>query len=204
MANRVNYPKLMDQAIQSLGGTRPRLLLHSCCAPCSSAVLEMLSQYFRITILYYNPNIWPGLEYHRRVQELERFIQEAGLPDLELVVEDYHPEEYDQAVQGLEDCPERGDRCTICYQMRMERTAAYAAAHGYEWFCSSLSISPRKDAQRLNEMGQALEQKYGVRHLPNEFKRREGHKRSLELSSQHNLYRQEYCGCKHSAPKHMK
>lgn len=199
MANRVNYPKLMEQVLQGLGDSRPRLLLHACCAPCSSAVLELLSGYFDITILYYNPNIWPAQEYHRRAGELRHFVEQANLPGIQLVEDNYNPQEYYTAVQGLENCPERGDRCTVCYQLRMERAAQYAAQHGYDWFCTTLSISPRKDAEKINQLGRQLEQKYGVSHLPNEFKRREGHKRSLELSQEYGLYRQDYCGCEFSA-----
>ena len=182
MANRPNYPKMMEQVLLSLGESRPRLLLHACCAPCSSAVLEMLCGFFDITILYYNPNIWPASEYRRRADELHQFVKQANLPGITLEAE-----------------PERGGRCTVCYRLRMEHAAKYAAEHGFDWFCSTLSISPRKDAEKINAIGRELEAKYGVRHLPNEFKRKEGHKRSLELSAQYGLYRQDWCGCEFSA-----
>lgn len=199
MANRPNYPKMMEQILLQLGSNRPRLLLHACCAPCSSAVLEILSGFFDITILYYNPNIWPASEYRRRADELHQFVKQANLPGIQLVEDRYDQREYYTAVSGLEQEPERGSRCTVCYRMRMERAAQYAAENGYDWFCTTLSISPQKDAERINALGRELEELYGVRHLPNEFKRREGHKRSLELSQEYGLYRQDYCGCEFSA-----
>ena len=199
MANRPNYPKMMEQILMSFGQERPRLLLHACCAPCSSAVLEMLSGFFDITILYYNPNIWPAAEYRRRADELHQFVKQANLPGMQLVEDHYNQQEFYTAVQGQEQEPERGNRCTTCYHMRMERAAQYAAEHGYDWFCTTLSISPRKDAEKINAIGRELEQQYGVRHLPNEFKRKEGHKRSLEPSQEYGLYRQDYCGCEFSA-----
>lgn len=199
MANRPNYPKMMEQVLLSLGDSRPRLLLHACCAPCSSAVLEMLCGFFDITILYYNPNIWPASEYRRRADELHQFVKQANLPGITLVEEGYDQSEFYTAVAGLEAEPERGGRCTVCYRLRMEHAARYAAANGFDWFCSTLSISPRKDAEKINAIGRELEAKYGVRHLPNEFKRKEGHKRSLELSAQYGLYRQDWCGCEFSA-----
>ena len=159
----------------------------------------MLCGFFDITILYYNPNIWPASEYRRRADELHQFVKQANLPGITLVEEGYDQSEFYTAVAGLEAEPERGGRCTVCYRLRMEHAAQYAAAHGFDWFCSTLSISPRKDAEKINAIGRELEKKYGVRHLPNEFKRKEGHKRSLELSAQYGLYRQDWCGCEFSA-----
>lgn len=199
IANRPNYVKQMDAVLAALGESRPRLLLHACCAPCSSSVLELLERHFAVTILYYNPNIWPDAEYRRRLEELRRFLQKSGRADTALIEDDYRPEEFYAAVQGLEAEPERGGRCTVCYRLRMERAAAYAAAHGYEWFCTTLSVSPHKDAGRINAIGQELAAQYGVRHLPSEFKKRDGYKRSLVLSGEYGLYRQDYCGCEFSA-----
>ena len=194
LPNRVNYDKQMQSVLASLGTDRPRLLLHACCAPCSSAVLERLAESFELSLLYYNPNIDPPAEYYRREAELERFVEQAGFlyPVIELP---YDPQEFYTAVRGLEQEPEKGARCTVCYRLRLEQTARYAAAHGFEWFCTTLSISPLKDPVRINEIGQELAARYGLHWLPSEFRKREGYKRSLTLSAEYGLYRQEYCGC---------
>ncbi len=199
MANPENYARQLDAVLKTLGDTRPSLLLHACCGPCSSAVLERLSQYFDITILYYNPNTWPATEYHRRGEELVRFVEQSHPQGVKVVVEEYHPEEFYNQIEGLENEPERGSRCTVCYQLRMERTAQYAKEHGFDWFTTTLSISPHKDAVRINQIGKALEAKYGVKHLPSDFKKQNGYLRSLQLSDEYHLYRQEYCGCEFSA-----
>ena len=174
------------------------LLLHACCAPCSSATLERLSAHFDLTILYYNPNIYPPEEYHRREAELERFVEQAGYhyPVVELP---YDPQEFYSAVTGLENEPERGGRCTVCYRLRMRRAAQYAKEHGFDWFTTTLSISPHKDAARINQIGQELEAEFGIRHLPSDFKKQNGYLRSLQLSEEYGLYRQDYCGCEFSA-----
>lgn len=199
MANRINYQLEMEKVLAALPKEgKPRLLLHACCAPCSSAVLERLREHFEITILYYNPNIYPPKEYHRREQELERFLVDAGIAGITLVEDTYDPADFYSAVKGLETEPERGGRCTVCYRLRMERAAAYAKEHGFDWFTTTLSISPVKDPVRINEIGQALEKQYGVRHLPSEFRKKNGYKRSLELSAEYGLYRQDYCGCEFS------
>ena len=176
MPNRINYQLEMEKVLRTLDGTRPRLLLHACCAPCSSATLERLAAHFDITVLYYNPNIYPPEEYHRR-----------ELP--------YDPQEFYTAVRGLENEPEKGARCTVCYRLRLEQAARYAAAHGFDWYCTTLSISPMKDPVRLNDLGTALGQQYGVAYLPSEFRKKDGYKRSLQLSAEYGLYRQDYCGC---------
>lgn len=198
MPNRINYQLEMEKVLRTLDGTRPKLLLHACCAPCSSATLERLSAHFNLTILYYNPNIYPPEEYHRREAELERFVEQAGYhyPVVELP---YDPQEFYTAVQGLEQEPERGSRCTVCYRLRMRRAAQYAAEHGFDWFTTTLSISPHKDARRINEIGQQLEEEFGVKHLPSDFKKHNGYLRSLQLSEEYGLYRQDYCGCEFSA-----
>ncbi|MBQ7859576.1 MAG: epoxyqueuosine reductase QueH [Faecalibacterium sp.] len=199
MALPQNLVGWMELTLKQLNGTRPTLLLHACCGPCSSAVLEQLCRHFRITILYYNPNIWPAEEYHRRYEELRRFLEQARPLDVTLVEDDYDPQQFYTAVKGLEAEPERGARCAVCYRLRMERAARYAKKHGYEWFTTTLSISPRKDAALVNAIGKALEQQYGVKHLPNDFKKRGGYSRSLALSDEYGLYRQDYCGCEFSA-----
>ena len=198
MPNRINYQLEMEKVLRTLGGTRPKLLLHACCAPCSSATLERLSAHFDLTILYYNPNIYPPEEYHRREAELERFVEQAGYhyPVVELP---YDPQEFYTAVQGLENEPERGGRCTVCYRLRMRRAAQYAKEHGFDWFTTTLSISPHKDAARINQIGQELEAEFGIRHLPSDFKKQNGYLRSLQLSEEYGLYRQDYCGCEFSA-----
>lgn len=199
MALPQNLVGWMEYTLKQLAGTRPRLLLHACCAPCSSAVLEQLTEHFEITILYYNPNIWPPQEYRRRADELQRFLAAAKPLGVTLVEDVYDPQEFYTAVKGLEDAPEKGARCAVCYRLRMERAARYAKEHGYEWFATTLSISPKKDAALVNAIGRALEAQYGVKHLPNDFKKRNGYRRSLALSEEYGLYRQDYCGCEFSA-----
>ena len=196
MPNRINYQQQMEGVLRALdeAGQRPRLLLHACCAPCSSATLERLAAHFDVTILYYNPNIYPPEEYRRRETELERFVRDAGyrFPVVELP---YDPQAFYAAVQGLEQEPEKGARCTVCYRLRLEQTARYAAQNGFAWFCTTLSISPLKDPVRINALGQDLGAQYGVRFLPSEFRKKDGYKRSLQLSAEYGLYRQDYCGC---------
>ena len=199
MPNVPNYAREMDKVLQSLEGRRPRLLLHACCGPCSSAVLEQLCPYFEITVLYYNPNIWPPAEYRRREEELERFVAEAHPLGVKVVEDRYDPQEFYDAARGLENEPERGARCTACYRLRMRRAAQYAAEYGFDWFTTTLSISPHKDAVRINQIGQELAVEFGVPHLPSDFKKKNGYLRSLQLSAEYGLYRQDYCGCVFSA-----
>lgn len=192
---KVNYQRELDKLIASLDGT-PRLLLHSCCAPCSSYCLEYLSQYFEITVLYYDPNIYPEEEFRKRAEEVRRLINEMPFKNpVSLVVDDYDPEEFFGSVKGLENAPEGGERCFVCYRLRLERAAQYAAEHGFDYFCSTLSISPLKNAQKLNEIGAELSEIYKVPNLPNDFKKKGGYLRSIELSREYDLYRQNYCGC---------
>ena len=191
-----NYQKMLDELIASLDGKVPRLLLHSCCAPCSSYVLEYLSQYFSITLLYYNPNISPQEEFDKRTRELRRLVEQLPMKHpADVVVPPYRPEEFYTAVKGLEDVPEGGERCFICYRLRLEAAAKYAAEHGYDYFCSTLSISPMKNAAKLNEIGAELSEIYPVKLLPSDFKKCGGYLRSIELSKEYGLYRQNYCGC---------
>lgn len=190
-----NYQKQLDKLIEQLEGT-PRLLLHSCCAPCSSYCIEYLSQFFSITILYYNPNISPREEFEKRAAEQQRLVSEMQLKNpVSVVVDSYDPNEFYSAVKGFEHIPEGGERCFVCYRLRLERTAEYAAQHGFDYFCSTLSISPLKNAAKLNEIGSELSGIYSVSHLPSDFKKRGGYLRSIELSKQYGLYRQNYCGC---------
>lgn len=193
--NRQNYDKLQKQIIASLGGV-PTLLLHSCCAPCSSAVLERLSEYFAITVFYYNPNITDKSEYLMRVSEQKRLIESMNFENpVQFVEGDYCPEIFFETVKGLEKLPEGGERCFKCYALRLEEAAKFASEHGFDYFTTTLSISPLKNADKLNEIGEQMSKKYGVKHLPSDFKKNDGYKRSIELSKEYLLYRQNYCGC---------
>lgn len=192
---KINYQRELDKLISSLD-VMPKLLLHSCCAPCSSYCLEYLSQYFEITVLYYNPNISPEVEFRKRAEEQRRLISEMPVKNpVSLVVDDYDPEEFFGVVKGLENAPEGGERCFACYRLRLERAARYAKERGFDYFCSTLSISPLKNAQKLNEIGAELSEIYSVQNLPNDFKKNGGYLRSIELSREFDLYRQNYCGC---------
>ncbi len=186
---------------------KPTLLLHACCAPCSSAILERLHQIFDITILFYNPNIYPQAEYERRRDELLLFIEKISVKIKPRDVKEisYEPDIFLESVTGLEDEPERGGRCTVCYKMRLQKTAIFAQERGYHYFTTSLSISPHKDSQRINELGKEIAENLQENpffekplFLFADFKKQNGYKRSLEISSEYNLYRQKYCGCKFS------
>ena len=191
-----NYQRKLDRELEALGGKKPGLLLHSCCGPCSTYVLEYLSRYFKLGLLYYNPNIQPETEYELRLDNQRRVLKEY--PDIRLHELGWLGGEYDKAIKGLESEPEGGARCTVCFRLRLERTAELASELGYEYFCTTLSVSPHKDAERINRIGMELDEKYGVRWLPSDFKKREGYKRSIELSREYGLYRQDYCGCLYS------
>ena len=197
--NRVNYQKEMEGVLARLDGHVPRLLLHVCCAPCSSYVLEYLSQYFEITVFYYNPNIEPEAEYSFRAAEERRLIGEMSpLHPIRFMEGKYEPELFHQACRGLEREPEGGARCTECFRLRLERSAQACREGGYDFFTTTLTISPLKDADRLNAIGREMADKYGVRWLPGDFKKRGGYVRSVELSREHGLYRQDFCGCAYS------
>mgnify|MGYP004664438069 FL=1 len=198
--NKINYQKKLDELINGISeGTVPRLLLHSCCAPCSSYTLEYLSQYFDITVLYYNPNISPRSEFDKRAVEQARLIAELPAQHkVKLVVSDYDYKEFLDIARGYEGCQEGGERCFRCYRMRLEKTAEKAKAEGFDYFCTTLSISPLKDSQIINKIGYETAEKYGVKWLPSDFKKKEGYKRSIELSREYNLYRQNFCGCAYS------
>ena len=172
------------------------MLLHCCCAPCSSYVLEYLSEYFKITAFFYNPNITDRLEYEKRKAELIRYIGERHFKyDVDFADGDYSPQLFWNIAKGKEDIPEGGERCFSCYRLRLEKTAALAKAGNYDFFCTTLSVSPHKNAQMLNLIGGELEKTAGVPYLFSDFKKRNGYKRSIELSAQYGLYRQNYCGC---------
>lgn len=187
-----NYQQQMEQILAGLGD-RPRLLLHSCCGPCSSAVLERLSPHFDLTVYYYNPNIYPETEYRRRAQEQARLLERLAVPMVEAA---YDPAEFDAI--GLGDEPEGGARCKACYALRLRESAQYAASHGYEWLCTTLSVSPHKNAAWVNELGQTAAEEYGLRWLISDFKKKNGFLRSLQLSDEYELYRQTWCGCRYS------
>lgn len=196
-----NYQKELDTVIaqEQASGRTPTLLLHACCAPCSSYVLEYLAQTFAITVLYYNPNIAPEAEYQKRLEELKRFISAFPLKNpVKLMEGHYTPEQFYALAKGLEDENEGGERCARCYELRLREAAETAAKGGFDYFTTTLSISPYKNAQKLNEIGERLAQEYGVRHLSTDFKKKDGYKRSIALSQEYSLYRQDYCGCAYS------
>lgn len=202
--NQINYQKELEKLLekvksQAAEGEAPALFLHSCCAPCSSYVLEYLRRYFCITVFYYNPNISFMEEYRKRAAEQKRLIEaynreKKGYP-IEITEGAYESERFLETVRGLEKCPEGGERCFRCYELRLRETAKRAAEGRFDFFCTTLSISPLKNAGKINEIGQALALEYGVSWLPSDFKKKDGYKRSLELSAEYGLYRQNYCGC---------
>ena len=218
MNKKANYQKQLDSLLQQLPaqGNRPTLLLHACCGPCSSYVLEYLYKYFEITVLYYNPNIYPAQEYDRRLQELLTFYTKfIPAENVRVIQAPYDPEDFYNAVGTRENPelakePERGERCRRCYELRLRYTYDYACANNFDYFCTTLSISPFKDADMINEIGACLGEAalrqaqgpqasaQGPQWLPSDFKKKNGFKRSLELSAEYNLYRQEYCGCIYS------
>lgn len=204
--NRINFQKELEKIIDELTGadcnSAPSLFLHSCCAPCSSYVLEYLCRYFRITVFYFNPNISISEEYRKRVAEQKRLIaayneEKKGYP-ISVVEGDYEPERFFAAVKGLEACPEGGERCFLCYELRLRETAMRASEGHFDYFTTTLTISPLKNAEKLNEIGQAMAAEYGIAWLPSDFKKKDGYKRSVALSAQYGLYRQDYCGCVYS------
>lgn len=196
--NNINYQKVLEKIIKKLQieEITPSLLLHSCCAPCSSYVLEYLSEYFKITVLYYNPNIFPLKEYKYRIEEQRRLIESLPAKNpISFIPTEYEPEKFYEAVKGYENIPEGGERCFKCYELRLREAALYARRGDFDYFTTTLSISPLKKADKLNEIGLRLEEEYGVKYLCSDFKKKNGYKRSVELSAEYGLYRQEYCGC---------
>ena len=200
--NKINYQKQLDKVIENLGETKPTLLLHSCCAPCSSYVMEYLSKYFDITIDYYNPNIDSKEEYEKRVHEQQRLVSEMNLP-IKVIDAGYAPQTFFDMAKGYEQEPEGGKRCYRCYKLRLDQAAKLAQEGGYDYFTTTLSISPLKNAQKINEIGEELAEIYKVPHLTSDFKKKNGYKRSNELSHEHALYRQNYCGCVFSKKEAM-
>ena len=198
---KINYQKELDKILENLESGRqvPSLLLHSCCAPCSSYVLEYLSRYFRITVFYYNPNIYPESEYAKRTKEQQKLIQDMKFEHPVSFQEGrYERTDFFEIAKGLEDLKEGGARCMKCYALRLEEAARAAKAGGFDYFTTTLSISPMKNAQKLNEIGVRIGNKYGVNYLVSDFKKKNGYKRSIELSKEYGLYRQDYCGCEFS------
>ncbi len=203
---KVNYQKEMERELARLKKEQvvPKLLLHSCCAPCSSYVLEYLSNYFSITIFYYNPNISPKEEFEKRVKEQQRLI--ASMPfknPVDCIVGKYEPERFFEISKGLENVPEGGERCFQCYELRLREAAILAKQKGFDYFTTTLSISPLKKAEKLNEIGRKLEQEYQVSYLYSDFKKKDGYKRSIQLSQEYQLYRQNFCGCVYSKKEAM-
>ena len=193
---KTNYGLILEEKLKQIAKdeTKPSLLLHACCAPCSSYVLEYLAKHFDITLYFHNPNIYPEEEFKVRLEELNRFTRDAGY-SVNVISPEYNADEFFDAVRGMENLPEGEDRCRVCYALRLRKTAEAAKDGGFDYFTTTLSISPYKNAEWLNEIGAELEAEYGVSYLFSDFKKKNGYKRSIELSSEYGLYRQDYCGC---------
>ena len=200
----MNYQKELDKLIGRLGKEErvPSLLLHSCCAPCSSYVLEYLSNYFKITVFYYNPNIYPESEYTKRILEQQTLLsQMKTCHPVTFMAGNYDSDRFYEMAKGLEHVAEGGERCSKCYELRLREAAEVARKCGFDYFATTLSISPLKNAVKLNEIGMRLAKEYGVDYLLSDFKKKNGYKRSIELSKRYGLYRQDYCGCEFSVPE---
>ncbi|MBE5744138.1 MAG: epoxyqueuosine reductase QueH [Clostridiales bacterium] len=193
----INYHQEYLKITKSLDD-KPRLLIHSCCAPCSSLCLERVTKFFSVDVFYYNPNITESEEYQKRLLEQQRFVNKVYKGSVKVIDIGHNSEEFLTLVKGLEDLPERSKRCYLCYKQRLEKTAKYAKENGYDYFTTTLSLSPHKNATWLNEIGEELSSIYGVKFLPADFKKENGYLRSIELSNEHNLYRQDFCGCSFS------
>ena len=197
-----NYQKELDRIIQKRGQKTPRVLLHSCCGPCSSSVLEYITQYFDVTLLWYNPNLYPKEEFDRRFKTQVELIEKMGLADkVDILAEPWKSEDYYRRIKGLENEPEGGKRCAECFRLRLLETARLARHYGYDYFCTTLTLSRHKDAVLINSIGEEIARVTGVSWLPSDFKKRNGENRSIELSEQYGLYRQLYCGCEFSLRK---
>lgn len=197
---KINYQLVLEQEIQKNKDTAPKLLLHSCCAPCSSYVLEYLSEYFQITVFYYNPNIYPPEEFSKREIEQRRFIEKLSVKNpIGFISGEFEDEKFYEMAKGMENEKEGGQRCRKCYALRLEKTAKLAKEMGFDYFTTTLSISPHKDSAILNEVGGEISKKCGVKYLFSDFKKKGGYKRSCELSQEYAMYRQDYCGCVFSA-----
>ncbi|MCH5212669.1 MAG: epoxyqueuosine reductase QueH [Oscillospiraceae bacterium] len=198
MQMKENYQIILNKTLENIirDGLKPQLLLHACCAPCSSYVLEYLSEYFEITVFFYNPNITEREEYDKRAEEIKRLISELPHKNqIHLLYGKYDPESFFEISKGLENLPEGGERCFGCYRLRLNEAAIAAKAGGFDYFTTTLSISPHKNAGKLNEIGKELSEKYDIPYLFSDFKKKNGYKRSCELSAVYGLYRQSYCGC---------
>lgn len=194
----MNYQILLDEEIKRLDYV-PKLLLHVCCAPCSSYVIEYLSNYFYITILYYNPNMDTEYEFNKRLEEVKKFVVEFKTKyPVEVISMGFKEEDYQEVIMGLENEKEGGKRCLECYKLRLEKSCCYAIKNHFDYFTTTLTISPLKNSQIINNIGRDLEEKYQMKYLYSDFKKKEGYKRSIVLSNTYNLYRQDYCGCKYS------
>lgn len=187
----------MEDEIARFGGRKPTLLLHICCAPCGCGVISRLAPFFSVTLYYYNPNIDTEDEYNKRFDEIPKLLRLSGLKDsVSLIKSEYDHDEFAAAARGFENEPEGGARCPRCFELRLDETARYAAAHGYEYFCTTLTVSPHKNAEVINLIGERLAERRGVRWLPSDFKKRDGYLMSVKLSKEYGLYRQCYCGCR--------
>ncbi len=198
---KTNYQLIMEEELKNIESTgeKPVLLLQCCCAPCSSAVLERLKEHFDLKLYFYNPNIYPEEEYYKRLAQFEKLLEKTEYPNgIETVRARYNQEEFFDAVKGFENEKEGGKRCTQCFILRLEKTAEKAKEIGADYFCTTLTVSPHKNAELLNQIGIKTGEKYGVKFLQSDFKKKEGYKRSTELSKEYDLYRQNYCGCKFS------
>ncbi len=193
--DRRNYLREMETLLQSLEGTRPQLLLHSCCGPCSSSVIDDLRHYFELTVFFYNPQIFPEDEYERRREAQKILARAYGIP---VVEGDRDEREFLHRTADVKEEPEGGKRCSRCFYMRLEETARRAKEKGFPYIASTLSVSPHKDAKRLNAIGERVAHKHGVIWLPSDFKKRDGYRKSVELAKAYGLYRQDYCGCRYS------
>lgn len=196
-----NYQKELEQIIEKheKKGEVPSLFLHSCCAPCSSYVLEYLSNYFQITVFYYNPNIFPAEEFAKRTKEQRQLIEQLPAKhSISFLAGEYESERFYEMAKGLENVPEGGERCFKCYELRLRRSAELAKEGSFDYFTTTLSISPLKNAQKLNEIGEKIAEEFGISYLNSDFKKKNGYKRSTELSKEYGLYRQDYCGCVYS------
>lgn len=203
----INFQKELENLIEKnqKEGVVPSLLLHSCCGPCSSYCIEFLSQFFKVTVFYYNPNIYPDEEYFHRVKEQQRFIKEfPTVYPVSFIEGDFDKDSFYAASKGLEDEPERGLRCEKCFELRLSRTALKAKELGFDYFTTTLTISPLKDAKIINEIGTRISDNVGVKWLASDFKKKDGYKRSTELSKEYNMYRQDYCGCVFSYNERLK
>ena len=190
--DKINYDYLMMKEIETFNGEKKSILLHSCCGPCSSSVIERLREYFNITVIYYNPNIEPDTEYEKRKQVQIGLLNELGIPYLDAP---YANEEFHRLTKGLEEEPEGGARCHVCYGFRLKYTANIAKENNFDYFTTTLTVSPYKNSEVINKIGESIGNEIGIKYLYSDFKKKDGYKRSIELSKQYSLYRQDYCGC---------